>query len=270
MREHWRFWLLWGLSIAFLLSLFIFVRAIFVESAIRGPFVTIARVIALPVGRVDGFTLRYADVALHARVLEAEGTKEPFLQALESSADLLRLRRIFKDAGIEFTREVVVTDRDREIMNRYALTEGEWKSVFGERTAMIVQLSEEMKSNPVLQASARQETESLVDLLESGVAFSDLAREFSIDRSSVIGGELGAESPETLKERLALIRPDELVPALNAETHSILDSQEGFIILSSTPIENDLYDVKIIVTPKDTLQAIVDRYRSRYPLKRFY
>ncbi len=270
MRRERQFWILWILSVAILGLGFAFSRAIFMNHAVRGPFVAVARVTRLPIGKVDGYTLRYADVALYARVLESEGLDQPFNRAVESAGDTLRLRRLFDDAGITFAGTPDPNEADRVVMDRYDLTTREWRTVFGERTARIAELSQEMKRNPVLQASARKETESLVELLSSGVAFSDLAREFSIHSSSVLGGSLGEETWFTLDDEFTPLGVDTLKNALESGETSILDSEQGFIIIQAEPIDEEFFEVSIIMTPKDDLQTIVDRYRSRYPLKRFY
>lgn len=270
MTRERQFWLVWVLLLLIVIVLFAFARSILVLHVVRGPFMAITRVLPIPIGKVDGYTLRYADTALHARVLGIEALPGPFDLGVESAGDVLRLRKIFEDAGIVFLGTSAPTELDRLVMDRYALSEREWRVVFGERTARIAQLSREMKTNAILQASARRETESLVELLESGVAFSDLAREFSIHESSVLGGSLGQETLLTLKDELLPVDADALERALRSGELSVLDSEKGFIILRSESVGDDLYEVSIIMTPKDDLQTIVDRYRSRYPLKRFY
>lgn len=238
--------------------------------AYKGPFSLVASILPVPVARVGKNVVLYRKASDFARVFalnenDEDAQGEPLLEATMRLVYHAELQQLAKDTGVTVTNQEI----------QAALAEVEGLEAFLEDVDWSAQQYGEFVIKPLLLAQAAEHSvysldeyqnqsfaraEKLRADIDAGIAFTDLAEQYSSDASAGGGGFLGYFTQEELPAGT-----EEVFDFAVGEVSDVLSLEETFAIVrvhDAVVVGGERIQVglQIITVQKDGLVDILDVY----------
>lgn len=228
----------------------------------------VARILPLPVARVDGEWVWYREVSERANALEAIAglsSDEAVLRAIDLAERAAIVRMIAKELGVTVTNDEVTafTTDDAELIalrDAAGLTESDYRR-YGVTPYVLAQKTEAaVRASLVYQAPARARLERIVLKYDEGIPFADLALAYSEGDTAYLGGDLGYVDPAMLPSPLGTAAASLATDSMS----DILETEDAFWLLYAVDrlaAEDEataMVRVRAIAIKKDLLGDVVD------------
>lgn len=169
----------------------------------------------LAIAQVNGYEIRLSDVVMARADLPPEAAGLPDALVLEMVITDLIDRRLFAEAGwkagltrdsimqgrFRFEQEKLLRDQYITGMIETNITERDIKRRYAERYLKDTWLREAHLWQILVRT--REEAEEVLQKIEQGELFGDLARQYSLDGFAVIGGDMGYQSADSLLQEVS-------------------------------------------------------------------
>ena len=161
----------------------------------KGAMRTFAK-LPIPAAQVDGQKIWYKDVVELAAIAEIQDEDVPFDSALETLIDRAYMRSLAADLNTGVAQEKLDSyPLDQEelasLLESAKWTIDDYRNYVIEPLLLYQAVDEEIKDSSKHQTIALAKLESIIENIELGVSFVDLAVQYSEHPSYAIGGDLG-------------------------------------------------------------------------------
>jgi len=243
----------------------------YLEHWYAGPARIAARVLPLPAALIEGEVLWYEDISEFANVFEVSGKDvgtditDPFQSGLERASRNIHLEHFATKLGIEVTKAELenyeIVDESFELfLESVGWNEKRYRSYVVRSLLLAQKLEAEVLSNAEYQTKVYAEMENVLQDIELGLSFDDVAIQSSEDVSAEIGGYSGFFTKEDLPEGLQSAFSLDLY-----EVSDILETEEAFYVVRPYEIVGFGEDrlqiaLQIIVRNKQLLAPALDAF----------
>lgn len=237
----------------------------------------ISSIIPLPAAEVEGEFIAYHDVLdMTALLSRTDGSDEdPWGSALGYLIDRKHVEQLAHELGVSVTeKEVAEYPVDQSVLEDLTQSAGWGESEYRRyvvKPLLYAQRAEmAMKEASLYQDRARGEIEGILEKIDAGVAFTDLARQLSEDISASEGGYLGYVTADELDSGLA-----QLFTLDPGEVSAILETNEYFAIGYVYDVVPGLEDadtqigLQLITVKKDGLDSALEVFSQDREVKIF-
>lgn len=238
---------------------------------------SIVSVVPLPVASVEGETVWYKEVIELSLIFDFQDDsnhlEDAFDKALEIAIDRRHLEQLADDLSVSILESDVLNyeiKNENEFLTKIGWSEKDYRKYIV-RPLLISQAVESTAySSLEHQKIAHAEIESIKENVDLGVSFIDLAKQYSDDSSSVLGGDVGYFKKSDFGEGLESIFDLEV-----GEVSEILEAEEYFVIAKVYDVildenkERDQVGVYIITVDKNDLSVVLEEYKKGREVKIF-
>lgn len=231
---------------------------------------SLRRATPLPVGTIEGDVLWYPTVAGLADGIAAanervDATEDDYREALDLGLRRLRIEELADDLNVEVTTEEVDTEYVEDGELNVFLEQANWSVddykewllgpfVLSRETEVAVMAVDEY------QVQAKSDLADVQEKLDRGIAFEDVAEQYSQDASAVSKGSLGYVLPGEVDPAFASVFELSI-----GEVSPVIGTSTAYWILKVEDVaaEDGRYFLRGIAVQKDTLAEIVDRLMEK-------
>ena len=224
-----------GIVLLFILLSYAFF-GFYLEHWYTGPARTASRFLPLPAVIVESDIVWYREVAEFANVFAAAaedehfGITDPFRSAVDRAVSNAHLEHFAQELGVHISRsdiqDYAIEDPDLEtFLEEIGWNESQYRTFIVGPLLQAQQAEEIVFSDQAYQAEALNRIGNVQQDLELGIAFEDLAKQYSDDVSGASGGYLGFFDVEQLPEGL-----DPLEEAALEEPSDVIETEGAFLV----------------------------------------
>lgn len=231
------------------------------------PMLAVARVIPIPAAKVDDQTVRYRDVAELALVAEWQEREGPFEEAMDTMIDRALMKQLAHEIGTGVSQEdleayKIDQEEIQDLLGEMNWTIEDYREYVVEPLLLYQAVDREIVNSREYQTIALAEMESIVENIELGVSFTDLAVQYSEHESSILGGDLGYVERDDFADGMEDIFDLEV-----GEVTDILEWENYFVVAEVYDVleeegERTMVGVRMIAIEKDDLSVIFDEYKK--------
>ncbi|MFH1766912.1 MAG: peptidylprolyl isomerase [Patescibacteria group bacterium] len=235
---------------------------------------TISAVIHFPAARVNSRPVSYHDVAELALVAELQGKEDPFFTALETTIDRKIMIQLASEIGTGISEEELRSypldqaDID-ELLAEVDWTVDDYRHYVIEPLLLYQTVDRDIKKSKEHQTIALAEMQSIIENIELGVSFADLALQYSEHSSYAVGGDLGYLQRGDFADGMDFIFDMDI-----GEVTDVLEWEDYFVVAMVYDVaeeggERSSVGVRMIAIEKDDLSVIFDEYKKEQEVKIF-
>lgn len=237
----------------------------------------ISTVIPLPAAEVEGEFIAYRDVLDMTTLLSrtGEGDEDPWGSALAYLIDRKHVEQLAHDLGVTVAeKEISEYPVDQSVLEELGQTVGWGETEYRRyvvRPLLYAQRAETaMKESSAYQDQARSEIEGILEKIDAGVAFTDLARQLSEDISASEGGHLGYVTIDDVDpglEDLFALNAGEISDILETDTYFAI----GYVydVVPGIEVEETQIGLQLITVKKDGLDSALELFAQDREVKIF-
>lgn len=235
-----------------------------------GPLMrTTLRVVPLPGAFVMDEVVWMRDLAELAWFAQVSGLDDPYERALETSVRRAYIRGLAAEAGVEVDEQKLaemVETIDEDMLEALGWSRQEYKRYLAEPLLLEQTLEETLRTSSHYQSGAYNEVLALQSQYEEiGIAFSDLALQYSQGATAELSGWLGYFAMEDLPEGYEVAWQYEVGETVIVE----LDQEFALLrVYGETLGEDGRASIALqeILVKKEPLSEILDDYIAEHPL----
>lgn len=249
------------------------VKGIYMDHWTNGPVRTFTKIIPIPAASVNGEMIYYDDVAELATLTAATDVSEedPFAVALEVAIRRKHMEQLAAEFGIDGDQLLKESDEtiDQELIQDLGWSEKMYRRHILRPLLIAQALEQEVYTSAEYQEPAHQRMEGIVNNIELGINFTDLAIQYSEGGAAPAGGDIGYVTRDELEEGL---RPlfdldaDEYSDILEADTFFAVGYVYDVIEVLG---EKEQIGAQIITINKQTLAEALEEYIPQQEVKVF-
>lgn len=232
-----------------------------------------------PVAFVDERVVWYNEAADYAAVFaayesEEEAMIDPFSSGVDRAIDLVVLRSLADALSVSVStadvRAYASTDDDQEaFMEATAWSHRDYDRYVIEPLLLAQKIEPAAYASRDFQQNVYGEMESLLERIDLGITFSDLAEQYSDDSSSAYGGMLGFLEEDSFEEGM-----ESLFDLPVGEVSEILEGDTYYLIakaLDETVVDGERVAVslQIITKNKNPFANVFETYKEARTIRRF-
>ncbi|MFH1712208.1 MAG: peptidylprolyl isomerase [Patescibacteria group bacterium] len=232
----------------------------------------VSHFLPLPAASVEGDKILYRDIAELAVLLEQSNGdgifNDPWDEALELAIKRKHTEHLAQEMQVFIGSQTIADYKLDEAEIADLLTAIDWTSddyrkyIVGP-LLLSQKLEQAVFDSQIYQESAYDRAELIMDNIELGISFTDLARQYSQDLSSSLGGDFGYVTMADLDEGL-----EDIFDLEAGETSDILEGPEYFAIAyvyDVVPNQEDggiLVGLQLITVNKNGLSYALSQYMT--------
>lgn len=261
------------LLIGIIFGLGVLVKGVYRDHWTSGSVRALTKIVPVPAASVNGEMVFYDDVAALSALTEAtdDDEEDPFAAALEVAIRRKHVEQFAEQFGIDGDQLLKESTEkvDQELLQQLGWSEKMYRRHILRPLLIAQALEREIYASEVYQRPARQRMEGIVNDIELGVDFTDLAIQHSEGGAAPAGGDIGYVKRDELDQGL------EDLFDLEVEKYSdILESDTYFAVgyaYDAIEVEEEREQVglQIITINKQTLAEALEAYIPEQEVKVF-
>lgn len=230
---------------------------------------TMSHIIPLPVASVNGDIIYYDDVAELALFFETNGDDDPFVQALETTIRRKEIEQLALElTGWQNFHDVNTQQpRDEELMNALGWNDKQYEKYIIIPLSIATIAESSLYDSEKYQAPAHLQAEGLMNDIELGIDFTDLARQHSDGGAAYAGGDIGYVTKDQLEpglETLFNLEPEETSVILEADRYFAIGKAYDVIYVDDV---REQVGLQIISVNKLTLADVLENIQDEQKVK---
>lgn len=251
-----------------IISIFATYNSIYNEHKNNSVNRAVSELLHLPIGTVNGDWIFYNDVFELDQMAQIEYPDEDhFSYAFDAVVREKLLNQLANELGVstEFSY-AEVSDEDYKVYG-WSLDDYKKHVLFPMTLSSVLQDS--VLSDQSCQQDVLMEMENILSLLENGIAFSDIAIQYSQVASSQFGGDVGWMEHDDFEEGLLEVWEYEV-----GDRSGILELNDSFVIAQVYDVVEldevrELVGVQMIVLYKNELSEVLSQKKETSEIKMF-